>query len=56
VFEIERVSIRPIPDSVAAKGPFGGAVLRPDGSLALVLDAALLAARAWIESQRETQH
>ena len=45
--EIEEVSVRPLPQLVAAAGPYSGAVLRGDGSLRLALDAALLAARAW---------
>jgi chemotaxis protein histidine kinase CheA len=54
VGEIEEVAIRPIPDLIARAGPYTGAVLRPDGSLALVLDAALLAARAWCRATQST--
>lgn len=43
----EEVSVRPLPPLLAAAGPYCGAVLQGDGKLCLVLDAALLAARAW---------
>jgi chemotaxis protein histidine kinase CheA len=44
---VEAAAVRALPPLVAAAGPFGGAILRGDGSLKLLLDAALLAARAW---------
>jgi two-component system chemotaxis sensor kinase CheA len=44
---VEETHIRPIPRLVAVTGPYAGAILRGDGSLRLVLDAALLAAGAW---------
>lgn len=44
---LEEASVRALPPLVAAAGPFGGAILRGDGSIKLLLDAALLAARAW---------
>jgi two-component system chemotaxis sensor kinase CheA len=44
---VEEAAVRALPPLVAAAGPFGGAILRGDGSLKLLLDAALLAARAW---------
>ncbi len=47
VGEIERVHLRALPDLIAERGPYGGAVLRSDGSLHLALDAPLVAARAW---------
>ncbi|MES1177881.1 MAG: ATP-binding protein [Myxococcales bacterium] len=47
VGEIEQVHLRPLPDLIAARGPYSGAVLRSDGSLHLALDAPLVAARAW---------
>ncbi len=47
VHEIEQVALRALPDSIAERGPYGGAVLRSDGSLHLALDAPLVAARAW---------
>ena len=47
VGEIERVSLRALPDLIAERGPYGGAVLRRDGTLYLALDAPLVAARAW---------
>ena len=47
VGEIEQVHLRPLPDLLAERGPYGGAVLRSDGSLHLALDAPLIAARAW---------
>ncbi len=46
-YDIEEVSVRPVPPLIAAAGPYSGAILRGDGSLRLALDAALLAARAW---------
>jgi chemotaxis protein histidine kinase CheA len=42
--------LRPLPPRVAAAGPFAGAVLRPDGSLVLVLDGPALAASARVRS------
>ena len=47
VGEIEQVGLRALPDLIAERGPYSGAVLRRDGSLHLVLDAPLVAARAW---------
>ncbi|HLV19795.1 MAG TPA: Hpt domain-containing protein [Polyangiaceae bacterium] len=47
VGQIEEVVLRPIPELIATCGPYCGAILRSDGSLRLVLDAALLAAHAW---------
>lgn len=44
---VESVAIRSVPSLIALRGPFSGAVLRPDGQLKLVLDVPLLAARAW---------
>ncbi len=49
---IERVSVRAIPPRVAAAGPFAGAVMRGDGTLALVLDGPALAARARVLAPR----
>lgn len=43
---IELTSLRALPPRIASSGPFAGAVLRPDGSLVLVLDGPSLAARA----------
>ena len=48
VGRIEPVTVRPIPSFAALAGPYGGAVLRRDFGLALVIDPALLAARAWM--------
>ena len=45
--EIEQVALRALPDLIAERGPYGGAVLRSDGTLHLALDAPLVAARAW---------
>jgi chemotaxis protein histidine kinase CheA len=45
---IEEVTVRPIPSLIAASGPYNGAILRSDGSLRLLLDVPVLAARAWI--------
>jgi two-component system chemotaxis sensor kinase CheA len=47
VGEFQEAAIRAVPAPVAAAGPYTGAVLRGDGALRLVLDPALLAARAW---------
>ncbi|HYP98337.1 MAG TPA: ATP-binding protein [Polyangiaceae bacterium] len=47
VGEIEQVALRALPDLIAERGPYGGAVLRSDGTLHLALDAPLVAARAW---------
>jgi hypothetical protein len=50
VGRVEETHVRPIPRLVAVTGPYAGAVLRSDGSLRLVLDAALLAAGAWAQA------
>ncbi len=47
----EEVSVRPLPPILANAGPYAGAVLEGDGQLCLVLDAPLVAARAWIYAQ-----
>jgi two-component system chemotaxis sensor kinase CheA len=47
VGQVEETCVRDIPPLVSASGPYSGAILRSDGSLRLLLDAALLAARAW---------
>jgi two-component system chemotaxis sensor kinase CheA len=47
VGQIERVGLRALPELIAERGPYGGAVLLRDGSLGLALDAPLIAARAW---------
>ena len=47
VGDIEQVGLRALPELIATRGPYGGAVLRSDGSLHLALDAPLVAARAW---------
>jgi len=47
VGEIEQVGLRALPNLIAERGPYGGAVLRSDGTLHLALDAPLVAARAW---------
>jgi chemotaxis protein histidine kinase CheA len=47
---IEEVTVRPIPSLIAASGPYSGAILRSDGSLRLLLDVPVLAARAWISA------
>lgn len=44
---IEEVTVRPIPARISAAGPYSGAILRSDGSLRLLLDVPVLAARAW---------
>ncbi|HEY3497228.1 MAG TPA: Hpt domain-containing protein [Polyangiaceae bacterium] len=52
VGNLEEVSVRALPPRIAAAGPFAGAVLRPDGSLRLVLDGPALAARARVLGTR----
>lgn len=47
VGDIEQVGLRALPDLMAERGPYGGAVLQSDGTLYLALDAPLVAARAW---------
>lgn len=47
----EEVFVRPLPPLLANAGPYAGAVLEGDGQLCLVLDAPLVAARAWIYTQ-----
>lgn len=46
----EEVTVRSLPTRLAKTGPYLGAVLTSEGRLALVLDAPLLAARAWIHA------
>jgi len=48
--ECEEVTVRPLPTRLAKAGPYLGAVLSGDGRLDLVLDAPLVAARAWIHA------
>lgn len=55
VGEIEQVALRALPDMIAERGPYGGAVLRSDGTLCLALDAPLVAARAWTLRPQEPQ-
>jgi two-component system chemotaxis sensor kinase CheA len=47
VGEVEQVGLRALPELIAERGPYGGAVLQSDGTLYLALDAPLVAARAW---------
>jgi chemotaxis protein histidine kinase CheA len=47
VGDIEQVGLRALPELIAERGPYGGAVLHGDGMLYLALDAPLVAARAW---------
>ena len=47
---IQEARVRPVPPLVLTAGPYLGAVLRSDGSLELVLDAALLAATLWAKT------
>ncbi len=44
---IEDAVIRALPPIVASAGPYSGAILKGNGSLKLLVDAARLAARAW---------
>jgi two-component system, chemotaxis family, sensor kinase CheA len=49
--DFEEVSVRPLPQVLANAGPYSGAALQGDGRLYLVLDAPLVAARAWKYAQ-----
>jgi two-component system chemotaxis sensor kinase CheA len=51
VGDFEEVTVRPLPPRLANAGPYAGAVLEGDGRLWLVLDAPLVAARAWMYAQ-----
>lgn len=51
VGEFEEVTVRPLPPLLVNAGPYAGAVLAGDGQLCLVLDAPLVAARAWMYAQ-----
>jgi two-component system chemotaxis sensor kinase CheA len=44
---VEEVIVRPLPPLLSQLGPYAGAVLRGDGSLQLVLDAAVISAELW---------
>jgi chemotaxis protein histidine kinase CheA len=45
--EVEEVIVRSMPPLLSRLGPYAGAVLRGDGSLQLVLDAAVISAELW---------
>ncbi len=45
--EVEEVVVRPMPPLLSQLGPYSGAVLRGDGSLRLVLDAAVISGELW---------
>ena len=45
--DVEEVVVRPLPPLFSNCGPYAGAVLRGDGTLRLVLDAAVIAAQLW---------
>ena len=45
--EVEEVIVRALPALLSTQGPYAGAVLRGDGTLRLVLDAAIIAADLW---------
>lgn len=47
---VEECGVRPVPTLVSSAGPFSGAILRGDGALHLLLDATLLAVKAWAVS------
>ena len=44
---VEEVVVRPLPALLANCGPYAGAILRGDGTLKLLLDAAVVAAQLW---------
>ena len=48
--DVEEVVVRPLPSLLASRGPYAGAILRGDGKLKLVLDAAVVAAELWSHS------
>ncbi len=45
--DVEEVIVRPLPPLLSQLGPYAGAVLRGDGTLRLMLDAAVVAAELW---------
>jgi two-component system, chemotaxis family, sensor kinase CheA len=45
--EVEEVVVRPLPPILSQLGPYAGAVLRGDGSLRLMLDAAIVSGELW---------
>jgi two-component system, chemotaxis family, sensor kinase CheA len=45
--DVEEVIVRPLPPLLSQLGPYAGAILRGDGSLRLMLDAAIVAAELW---------
>jgi hypothetical protein len=47
VGDIELVGLRALPEVIAERGPYGGAVVQSDGTLCLALEASRFAARAW---------
>ena len=47
VGDVEEVVVRPLPALLSKLGPYAGAVLRGDGALRLMLDAAIVSARVW---------
>lgn len=46
VGDVEEVVVRPLPPLLSQLGPYAGAVLRGDGSLRLMLDAAIVSAES----------
>jgi len=49
---VEEVIVRPLPPLLSELGPYSGAVVRGDGSLRLVLDAAVVSAELCSRSRR----
>jgi chemotaxis protein histidine kinase CheA len=45
--DVEEVVVRPLPPLLSQLGPYAGAVLRGNGSLRLMLDAAIVSAELW---------
>lgn len=54
IYGVEDAPIRPLSPLVSRLGPFRGAMLRPDGSLCLVIDAFTLATRARVHERRKS--
>jgi two-component system chemotaxis sensor kinase CheA len=49
---VEEVIVRPLPPLLSELGPYAGAILRGNGSLRLVLDAAIVSAELWSRFSR----